>query len=122
VCCQTSLLLPSAMCGNFTVLCCFALFFFCMCRVEDILRRFYQPVSNKRRKLDTTSITTTSTTTSVKAGNAHVQYVRYYREGQRTILRELLDELEGILDSAEGDQESEEESEEEDGEEGEEEG
>ena len=40
----------------------------------------------------------------------HVQYVSYYREGQRAILRELLDELDVILENAEGDQESGEEN------------
>ena len=87
------------------------------------MQKFSQPASNKRQKLDPTSAARTAV--SATAGNAHVQYVRYYREGQRAVLRELLDELEGILDSAEGDQDSNEEGEvesEKEGEEDEEEG
>ena len=83
--------------------------------MENILQKFSRPVreaqsSHKRRKRR--KLETTPSSKNTPADNMHVQYIRYYREGQRAILRELLDELEGILENAEGDQECGEENEE----------
>lgn len=82
--------------------------------MEKILQKFSRPTvyaqsshkRRKRRKLETT----TSSNNTPPVDNMHVHYISYYREGQRAILRELLDELEGILENAEGDQESGEEN------------
>ena len=91
-------------------------------RVEKILQKYSRPVrdaqsSHKRRKRR--KLETTISSNNTAPDNAHVQYIRSYREGQRAILRELLDELEGTLENAEGDQESGEEHDGEEEEEGE---
>lgn len=74
---------------------------FYTCRVEDIIQGFINSTDAspdlKRQKLD--APTTGAASTAINnSDNAHVKYIRYYREGQRVILQEVISDLEAILD------------------------